>query len=53
MKNKLNNKIETEYNAIEENITEIQRCLTQISSSVELIRYLNYFENEIEKNKNH
>lgn len=49
MKNKIENKIETEYEAIEENIAEIQKKLTQISSSIELIRYLNYFENNIEK----
>jgi len=49
MKNKIDNKIETEYEAIEENFTEIQKRLTQISSSIELIRYLNYFEKTIEK----
>ena len=49
MKNKIDNKIETEYEAIEENFTEIQKRLTQISSSIELIRYLNYFEKTVEK----
>ena len=50
MKNKIDNKIETEYEAIEENFAEIQKRLIQISSSIELIRYLNYFEKTIEKN---
>ena len=45
MHEKLNNKIEVEYEAIDENIAEIQRRLTQISSSIELIRYLNYLTN--------
>jgi len=49
MKNKIDNKIETEYEAIEENFTEIQKRLTQISSSIELIRYLHYFKETIEK----
>ena len=45
MKNKIANKIESEYDAIDENMAEIQRLLSQINSSVELIRYLNYLDN--------
>lgn len=40
----MKNKIEAEYNSIDENMAEIQKRLTQIASSTELIRYLKYLK---------
>lgn len=51
LKVKINNRIKAEYESIEENFAEIQRLINQITSSVDLIRYLNYFEKTIEENK--
>lgn len=50
MKKRIINKIDAEYEAIEENILEIQQRLTQISSSIDLIRYLDYLENTFDEN---
>jgi len=48
---KLENKIETEYEAIDENILEIQKRLSEINSSIELIRYLNYLKSKMIEEK--
>ena len=52
MKIKLENKIEAEYEAIDENMGEIQKRLTQIASSIELIRYLKYLKTKFTDNDN-
>ena len=46
---KIESKIETEYDAIYENIAGILKKINEINSSIELIRYLNYLKNKLKE----